>query len=109
MLPLPRGLSRLYLGLTTKNHERNNGVVSLRPRKRNSNSTHKLETEGPQGLPNSLSPLFLSRCIHDEKLTLRRRTHMEGSECQWIACGRQRRSGRPGASIPYRNSDLQVG
>lgn len=35
------GLSRLCLGLTTKNHERNNGVVSLRPRKRHSYSTHK--------------------------------------------------------------------
>jgi hypothetical protein len=45
MLTPPRGLSRLCLGLTTKNHERNNGVVSLRRRKRNRHSTHNRDRE----------------------------------------------------------------
>ena len=51
MLTLPRGLSRLCLGLTTKNHERNNGVVSLRPRKRHSYSTHKPRRRDPTNCP----------------------------------------------------------
>ena len=58
----------------------------------------------PYELPNSLSPLFLSRCIHDKKLTLRRWSQAEGLNGSVYAAPGSAEAG--GRANPFRAATL---